>query len=375
MSQRPAKSIPVLIASSLKPVKDVRAWEKLGRSLRETNTYSLNFIGFSGKMLEQKNEVNFFSSESSFHSKWKRVTSQLRFTRLLFQIRPRILICCTYEYLPVSALFKNWLKYKLVYDVQENYVANLDLNLSLTSKAKARATRFIQNAETVKGIDLYLFAEKCYAKEMPEKKPFLVLENKYSGPAKTVDRILFPQRKGYKFIITGTITPAFGILEAVLWFKSVLKTFPENRLKIIGHLTLPEFGKQLCQACFNVPEIELSVSEIPVPHMEIMGAMESLDFALLPYRNLPAIRNKMPTKLFEAAALGIPVLITPNENWENFLKPFSGGFPIDFSNTKDAGLQFSRALENEYFITQPGNTVYWDSQKAEFLRAINGLLS
>lgn len=375
MSQRPAKSIPVLIASSLKPVKDVRAWEKLGRSLRETNTYSVNIIGFSGKMLEQENDVNFFSSESSFHSKWKRVTSQLRFTRLLFQIRPKILICCTYEYLPVSAFFKNWLKYKLVYDVQENYVANLDLNPSLTSKGKTRATRFIQNSESVKAVDLYLFAEKCYAKEMPEKRPFLVLENKYSGPAKAVKSILFPLRKGYKFIITGTVTPAFGILEAVLWFKSVLKCFPESRLKIIGHLTLPEFGEQLSQACLNVPEIQLLVSDFPVPHKEIMEAMESADFALLSYKNLPAIRNKMPTKLFEAAALGIPVLITPNENWEYFLKPFSGGFPIDFSNTKEAELQFSLALKNEYFIAQPGNTVYWDSQKADFQRMIKELHS
>ena len=167
MGQNPANPIPILLASSMKPVKDVRVWEKLGRSLRETNTYSLNIIGFSGKMLEQEDGVNFFSSKSSFHSKWQRVISQLRFIRLLIQIRPRVLICCTYEYLPVSALFKKLLNFKLVYDVQENYVANLDLNPNLTAKAKERATRIIKNSESIKGIDLYLFDEKCYAIEMP----------------------------------------------------------------------------------------------------------------------------------------------------------------------------------------------------------------
>ena len=186
MGQNPAKPIPILLASSLKPVKDVRAWEKLGRSLRETNTYSLNIIGFSGKMLEQGDGINFYSSKSSFDSKWKRVISQLRFISLLVQIRPGILICCTYEYLPVAALFKKLLNFKLVYDVQENYVANLDLNPNLTAKAKARATRIIKNSESIKGIDLYLFAEKCYADEMPNKRPFLILENKYSGPIKSM---------------------------------------------------------------------------------------------------------------------------------------------------------------------------------------------
>ena len=375
MGQSPAKPIPILLASSLKPVKDVRAWEKLGHSLRETNTYSLNIIGFSGKIHEQEEGVNFYSSQSSFDSTWKRVISQLRFIRLLVKIRPRILICCTYEYLPVAALFKKLLNFKLVYDVQENYVANLNLNPNLTAKAKERATRIIQNAESVNGIDLYLFAEKCYAKEMPEKRPFLVLENKYSGPIKPVKPIRFPPKKGYKFVITGTITPAFGILDAVLWFKSLLLEFPESRLTIIGHLTLSEFGKELSLACKNVPAIELTLSEIPVAHGQLIHAMTEADFALLPYQNPPAIKDKMPTKLFETAALGIPVLINPNQKWEDFLKPFSGGSPVDFSKAEEAGLQLSQALKLEYFTTQPDHSISWDSQKSDFLKAIKGLLS
>ena len=375
MGQIPSKPIPILFASSLKPAKDVRAWEKLGRSLHETNTYSLNIIGFSGKMHEEKNSVNFYSSQSSFVSKWKRVISQLRFIRLLVKIRPRILICCTYEYLPVAALFKKLFNFKLVYDVQENYVANLDLNPNLTAKAKERATGIIQNAESINSIDLYLFAEKCYREEMPEKRPFLILENKYSGPIKPVNPIRFPLKKGYKFVITGTITPAFGILDALVWFKSVLREFPESRLNIIGHLTLSEFGKALSLACQNVPAIELTFSEVPVPHEQLIHAMTEADFALLPYQNIPAIKDKMPTKLFEAAASGIPVLITPNQKWENFLKPFSGGFQVDFSKPKEAGLQLSQALKQEYFTSQPDQSISWDSQKSDFLKAIKGLLS
>jgi glycosyltransferase involved in cell wall biosynthesis len=277
--------------------------------------------------------------------------------------------------LPVAALFKKLFNFKLVYDVQENYVANLDLNPNLTAKAKERATGIIQNAESINSIDLYLFAEKCYGEEMPEKRPFLVLENKYSGPIKQVKPIRFPLKKGYKFVITGTITPAFGILDAVVWFKSVLIEFPESRLNIIGHLTLSKFGKALSLACQNVPAIELILSEIPVSHEQLIHAMTESDFALLPYQNIPAIKDKMPTKLFEAAASGIPVLINPNQKWENFLKPFSGGFPVDFSNPKEAGLQLRKALKQEYFTSQPDQSISWGSQKSDFLKAIKSLLS
>jgi glycosyltransferase involved in cell wall biosynthesis len=203
----------------------------------------------------------------------------------------------------------------------------------------------------------------------------LVLENKYSGPIKPVKPIRFSLKKGYKFVITGTITPAFGILEAVYWFRSVLKEFPESSLHIVGHLTLSEFGKELSLACQNVPAIELTLSEIPVPHGQLIHAMTEADFALLPYQNHPAIKDKMPTKLFEAAALGIPVLITTNQKWETFLKPFSGGFPVDFSKAKEAGLKLSQALELEYFTTQADQSISWDSQKSDFLKAIKGLLS
>ncbi|TXE02947.1 glycosyltransferase [Algoriphagus aquimarinus] len=373
MSGKFDSRIPVLIASSLKPVKDTRAYGKLGLSLRETGLYRLSFMGFSQLPIENCEDEIFYSSFSKVHSTWERISSQIRFLRILLKVRPKILICCTYEYLPIASFFKGILGYKLVYDVQENYVKNLDLNPTLSIEKKARLSSLITRMEKGKGIDLFLLAEKCYAKEMPEKTPFLILENKFAGEIKAVSPFKIPEKEGYDFLISGTLTPAFGTVEAIRWFKEILQKFPDSTLKIIGHCTVPSYEIELQKASENITQIQLKSSNSPVPHEEIIAAYSGVDFAILPYQNRASIKDKMPTKLFEAAALGIPVLIGGNPNWLDFLAPFSGGFPIDFFDLQQAPQQFNAALNQEYFTQSPGSSILWKSQHRDFITAISSL--
>lgn len=373
MSGKFVSSIPVLIASSLKPAKDTRAWGKLGLSLRETGKYSLNFMGFSQKPFENCEGENFYASISNTRSTWGRLFSQLRFIRVLLKVRPGILIVCTYEFLPIAAFLKQQIGYSLVYDVQENYVKNLDLNPTLGKEKKQKAGKSIRKMEKVSGVDLYLFAEKCYQEEMPDKKPFLVLENKFSGRIRTKSPFRFEKKNGFRFLISGTITPAFGTMDAVNWFSEISKKFPESTLEILGHVTLPTFKNDLEITCSKHPKIHLDIQENPISHSRILEAMEQADFAVLPYQNHDAIRDKMPTKLFESAALGVPVLISKNPIWENFLAGFSGGFAVDFSDLDTAVSQFQAALEKEYFSQNPPESILWQSQKKEFQEAIASL--
>ncbi|SFT51718.1 hypothetical protein SAMN04489724_1108 [Algoriphagus locisalis] len=373
MSDKSASLIPVLIASSLKPAKDTRAWGKLGLSLRETGLYRLNFMGFSQLPLENCKDEKYYTSVSSTHSTWGRLFSQVNFVKALLKVRPKILICCTYEFLPAASFFKRIVGYKLVYDVQENYIKNLELNPNLNSGKRTKAAQIISRMESVNGVDLYLLAEKCYADEMPEKSPFLILENKYAGEIKTNSSFKIQPKESYCFLISGTLTPAFGTLEAIYWFKEILKEFPNSTLKIIGHCTLPSFKIELEKACKNTPQITLKSSDFPVPHEEIIAEYSSVDFALLPYQNREAIKDKMPTKLFESAALGVPVLIGGNPKWLEFLTPFSGGFPIDFFDLENATIQFQAALKQEFFSQIPDDTILWKSHHEDFISAIASL--
>jgi glycosyltransferase involved in cell wall biosynthesis len=375
MSEYLAKKVPVLIASTLKPIMDVRAFEKLALSLGETNTYSLFIIGFSRKRPISIPGFRFFSSMSHFDSRFDRILAQLRFIRRLIQVRPKVLICCTYELLPIASFLKPVLKYKMVYDVQENYRLNLSINPDLSEERERKAAALIRKAESVKGIDLYLLAEQCYVEEMPEKKPFLILENKFKGEIKQKLPIHLNGKKAIKFCITGTITPAFGIGDAVVWYREILKNFSDSELIIAGHCPLDSFREKLEKAANEIPGLSLKLDQKPIGHKELIKDLVNSDFALLPYQNHPAIRDKMPTKLFECAALGIPVLISPNPIWEKFLADFSGGIAIDFLNPSEATKSLNTALEHTFFTSTPSESILWKTEKLHLQQAIKDLLS
>lgn len=330
-------------------------------------------MGFSQIPIENCEDENFYTSLSKPNSAWGRIASQIRFLRILLKVKPKILISCTYDYLPIASFFKGIFGYKLVYDVQENYVKNLELNPSLSPDKKTRFSRIIRRMEGVNGVDLFLLAEKCYAEEMPEKRPFLILENKFAGEIKAKIPFKIPEKEGYDFLISGTLSPAFGTVEAIHWFKEILKKFPDSRLRIIGHCTLPSYGITVQKACEKVSNIQLNLSNTPIPHEEIIATYSGVDFAILPYQNREAIKDKMPTKLFESAALGVPVLIGGNPKWLDFLTPYSGGFPIDFFDLEQASYHFKTALNQEYFTQSPGNSILWKSQHRDFISAISSL--
>ena len=374
MSDHPASRIPVLIASTLKPIQDPRAFGKLALSLGETNKYQINIIGFSSKKLENPSDFRYFSSMGDFSS-WSRIGAQFRFFWNLLKIRPHLVISCTWEYLPILSLMKPILGFKLVYDVQENYTFNLDLNPRLNEDKKQKRASWIRWAEKHARVDLYLLAEKCYQEEMPEKKPFLVLENKFQGQYQKATPKNFKKQTEFKFCITGTLTPTFGTVQAIRWFQEIQKVYPKSKLSIIGHAPVPDFFQKLKGIEKESHGIDWTISQTPIPHEQLIHTIAAADFSLLPYSLHSAIADKMPSKLFECAALGTPVLITPNPKWENFLAPFRGGFGIDFSDLMQAVPMFQQAIRQTYFSTPAPEEVLWGSQKSEFQEAIYQLLS
>jgi hypothetical protein len=186
--------------------------------------------------MEENGEIYF--SSTHIISTRSRIVSQFHFLKAPLKVRPQLLLCSTYEFLPLAGLLKRVLKYKLIYDVQENYVANIDLTPTLSDGKIIVLTNLIKAFEASTKIDLYLLSEKFYVREMPKKSPFLVLENKFSGTIKITNQINFSlEKEGYRFIISGTLTPAYGILEAIKWFKILLYKYPKSNPQIIGHCT------------------------------------------------------------------------------------------------------------------------------------------
>lgn len=374
MRDQKAHKISVLFASSLKPVLDSRSFGRLGLSLRETNKYQLNFIGFSSKSLPKSTEDRFFVSINDYHSRWQRLIYPIKLGYLLLKIEPKVLICCSWETLPVAKILKPWIKFKLIYDVQENYVKNLELNPDLSKRIRAIATWIIQKAENPRGIDFHLLAEACYAGEMPKKRPYIILENKFPGPSNPLVVKSYKSKKSFRFLITGTLTPKYGVLNGIRFFKSILADYPNSQLLVTGHVPLKSFEKKLQEIGEKYPEIHLKLSTSPIPHQDILEALKQADFLLLPYELDPAILNKLPSKLFEACGLGCPIIINSNSRWDHLVTRYKLGISIHFDEPIKSQEEFREGLNTSFFENLESNFYSWNKEGKLLIQVLEELL-
>ena len=366
----------IVIASVLKPLKDSRAYYKFGLSLRETNKYKVNIIGFSSKNEPQEGNIRFHPLFGKGRKSPKRLLAGLKFFWRLIDIRPKLVIITTYELLPFAALAKKILGFSLIYDIQENYVMNLGNNPGLSGWKKSLLAFFIEKTERLfmPAVDHFLLAEKSYLKEFILPGPSTVFENTYLENINKTVKTNLSDNSELRFLISGTITEVYGIKDALEWFLEILKTFPSAKLHIIGHCTLPDFGEKLRILSDGHHEINLEIEHQPIAYPRILESYKKADIILLPYHQLPSIQHKIPSKMFEAMALGKPILYSPNPFWTNLTVENNSGFPMDFKDLKNASENLMAVLKNDFFISQIPASASWKFHEKRFLNLVQSLL-
>ena len=371
------KKVKIAIASVLKPVTEPRAYRKLAISLRETNKYHINIIGFYAKRLPKEPDIEFTCIFKRNRTHVTRILAPFRFLRRIIRYRPELVIVTTYELLPSAVLGKLFLGYCLVYDVQENYHQNVLQNspmprrvrqvLAFAIKAVERATHFF--------IDHYFFAERSYPAELGYMRRYTLLENKYSPPDSSPVPATPAVGSAARFLLTGTITPVYGVLQGIYWFLSLQQYYPETHLKITGHVPQTNFLHDLKRRYGNHPRISLNLSGRPLPYARIRQDMLEADILLMPYEIVDSIKFKIPTKLFEAIALRKPLIISENPVWETLVNPYPAGLSVDFAQPLRAREHFEKLLTLPLYQTAPGREVLWDSEAPKLTRAVEALLS
>jgi hypothetical protein len=371
------KQAKITIASVLKPLKDPRAYYRFGLSLRETNKYQINIIGFSTKNETDEKNIKFSTLFCKQRNHYSRSFSNLKLLKILFRDKPDVIILSTFELLPAGVLSKFFFKTQLIYDIQENHYLNIQLNLTQSGIGKFLSKSLVNIIESCSKpwIDHFFFAEACYPDELPTLVPYTVLENKFFGencPATSAKEL-----KGHqsRFLISGTLTKVYGILGGIQWFKKINEQYPETTLHIIGHATMPAYQTQIESLAKGHPSISLEISESPIPYASILKAYHHADIILMPYYQIPSIQPKIPSKLYESIALLKPCLFSPNQIWKSFVARYPAGMEIDFTDLSNAQENFQDFLKQTYFVNLPGKEVLWKSQEQDFLEVIERVVS
>lgn len=363
----------IVIASILKPVAEPRAFNKLALSLCETNQYQLNIIGYCSKKTPEVKDLTFTSIFCRPRTHILRAWAPVRFLRELFRFRPKLVIVTTYELLPMALLGKLFLGFRLLYDLQENYHQNLLLNPTVPNGIRQIMALGIQGIERISHpfINHYFFAEQIYHSQFPYISNYTLLENKYAGPA-SLERNRLPE--GPTFIISGTITPVYGVEKAVQWFLAIQQEFPDISLQIIGHVPLRSFQKTLEKTAALNPSIGLHLSSNPIAYTTILEAVQQARIVLMPYEVPDSIRFKIPSKLYESIALQKPIMISKNPPWEKVIDDYPAGLAIDFSKTEQAASHYKKLLSLPLYQKKPGKEVTWEGEKLRLKKIISDFL-
>ena len=319
----------IVIASVLKPVDDVRNYEKIATSLVKEEKYIVTILGTSSTNKLPHSQI-IFKPWYNFHRlSFGRIGIQFAYQKTLTELKPDLIICTTFELLLDSVLYR-WLHgSKIVYDIQEDYLKNLwfqkfyPYGLRHVLGLSVRAMEFLVSPF----ISGFTLAEKTYQKDIGfTRRKSLILENK------SLPIFKGKSNDNFKVIFTGTISSYSRAKECIKLYLQIEDQLPKSTLTLIGYVPISSYRNLLESEYENHPNILLKLSDTPVPHGEIINGIRTADLAIIGYKPNGVNAHKVPTKLYEYTAAKLPYLVQSESYWAKVGQNLGGAIPIKFTD-------------------------------------------
>lgn len=372
--------IKIIIASLLKPIDDTRAFEKIGRSLAQTNKYDVNIIGFESKKTRSEKNISFWPIYSQNRKHLRRLFAPLRLLKICHKVKPQVLIVNTPELLLVSYVNKIIFGTKIIYDIMENYEMNLAYDTIYPKWQKPILHLYLRLVQGLSRyfVSHYFLAERIYAEQLTfiKKGKCTIIENKA-----IVDRTHLQarannsqiNRKERSFIISGTLGKTYGTLAGIQFFKAISSYLPNSTLHIIGYSADSAYKRLLIDKCNSLKNIRLTIANHPIEHELILEAIQQADIGILPYAINDNVKNRIPTKFYEYAALQLPFLIPENEPWLKFITKYNAGITVNFNQGVNYELA-QKIINTTFYNAENLSDIYWNIEETKLLKVIDNII-
>ncbi len=311
-----AKPKKIMIASVLKPIDDVRMYERMAWSISKETDWETHILGSCNPIPEKPLDRVVFHPVFNFgRAGWKRLFAPFRAFIEFMRVRPDCLIVNTHELLWAGLWYKLIFRKRLFYDVRENY----GLNILHTNAFPKVLRRFLSFSVRLKErlvqpfIEANFMAERCYLEELPfSVTKTALLENKYNPFPSGILPPPEPKQSDstLHFLFSGTIAEHYGVFDCVEMVDRFHREGCPVKLTIIGYAAQKHVGEKLKAICNEKDYIQLIGIDHLVPHQRIVSAIRSADVGVLAYQENVSISNRIPTKLYEYLANGLTVIST-----------------------------------------------------------------
>ncbi|UOR07024.1 glycosyltransferase [Hymenobacter aerilatus] len=374
----------ILLASVLKPLDDTRMFGKFGRTLAERPGIQVHVAGRRAPHPPDA-PANLHTHELLVGSRlsWQRLAAQWRYWRLLQRVQPQLVVVHAPELLPLARLWCSQGRERhFIYDVRENYALNILTQQVYPQALRQLLARLVRRIETTaaRQAAALVLAERSYAGELPFAEPArtVVLENKYQSPPgeplPAARHVLPLPPAPLELLYSGTISELNGVFDAIAFTHAFRRAWPTARLTIIGFCQQPEVLRRLEQAVAAAPNVlTLIGGDQLVPHREVVQAIQRSHLGLLPYRPHPSTWRCLPTKLFEYAAHGLPMLLPDNALWLTTARAYGAALRCaDFA--QPPAQQLAEELRQTRFYPQGApEKVFWASEATKLWAVVDAI--
>lgn len=319
----------IAIITHLKPINDPRHFHKIALSLAKTNKYEINIIGIGRKKTSEHKNITFCTVKTVKNRILNRLIAPWK---LAFHIATRKanLVIINHPELLIATTISKWIyKFKLVYDIQENYQYNIKYQniYHIILKSIISIYLHIIHILTTKFVDHFILAEQVYKDQLHYTKgKYSVLENKAIDIIYTNKKTAHDQQ--IKFVFTGNISQNSGADKSIKLFQRLSEKNASIKLKVIGHCPDPNFERQLKYTVAKSDNIHLVISHIPIDYSMIIDAIASADIAIIAYNENKSNIGKVPTKYFEYNFYNLPYLVEQGSNFSLLKSEIS--IPVNF---------------------------------------------
>lgn len=350
-------------------------YSKLGRTLAQTNKYDVNIIGFASKNLPEDAKVSFWPLFNFNRISVKRLLAPLRYLQKLIQLKPEVVIVTSPDLLLVSAAYKILFGSQLIYDVQENYTQNILWSHGTSGwlpLIRAKTISFTEKV-TSRMIVHFILAEKCYINECSFiSEAITVLENKVYRPQVPLE--LSDKKRPLRLLYSGTVAESYGIFDSLSLAARLYKVSPDLQYIICGHCPSEAVYRRLLNEAEQHPWLQLKISLSPVPYSQIEEELRRASYVLVAYQLNPSNEHCFPTRIWEALAWQVPMLLRKEHPWRSLVQEYKAGLAVDFLSPTSEDLQAILQKDDYYPFPLP-ESIYWESEQAKLLKLMNIICS
>jgi glycogen synthase len=357
----------ILLVSVLKPVNDVRMYEKLAWSLAQHPLAAVHVAGQAVKDVPVDLKIRLHPLFSFSRSSAKRFLASFKLYHFLVRLKPQAIIVCSPELLIVSLIYKILFGAELYYDIQENYALNIRYTTTYPRLLRwplSWAVRLLERFFIVyaKGVVL---AEDIYTNQLRlvGNRKTIILKNYAKESTFTKQKGGFS--KTLVLLYSGTISKHYGVIEAICFAKNWHSYNPNVSLTIIGYCQEPSTWADIQALTASIDYITIIGGTELVPHDLILKEINKADIGLLPYQENKATKGRAPTKFYEYANANLLMLAAAGLVYPNYSRLLS----IDFANLDARALELM--LNNLASLPSPDLDEYrWGQRQTDLLNSL-----